>query len=76
MVKPNFIPRNLRGVGGIRLFDLPGVFYPREVLVTKAGLDHKSGLPYKEPPIHWGITTGQAADILGLSASATRSLLQ
>ena len=75
MVKPHFIPRSLRGVGGVRLFDIPGVVYPREMLVTKAGLDHKSGKPYTKSQKAWGVTTSEAADLLHCSTSAARNWL-
>ncbi len=75
MVKPNFIPRTLTGVGGKRYFDIPGVVYPKEVLKVKPGCSPKSGLPYTKPP-SWGITTEQAAEILGSSASAARIMLR
>lgn len=74
MVRPNFIPRTRRGVGGIRLFDIPGVIYPKEVLVPKPGLNHKDGLPYREAPC-WGITSREAATMLGCSPAAARTWL-
>ena len=45
------------------------------MLITKVGLNQKSGKPYTEAPISWGITTNAAARILGCSASAARSAL-
>lgn len=75
MVRPHFIPRTLRGVGGVRLFDIPGVVYPKEMLVTKTGLNQKSGRPYREAPRNWGIPTSEAARILGCSPSAARAWL-
>lgn len=75
MVKPHFIPRTLKGVGGVRLFDLPGVVYPKEMLITKVGLNHKNGRPYKAAPVNWGITTNEAAAILGCTASSARTWL-
>lgn len=74
MVRPNFIPRTLRGVGGVRLFDIPGVVYPKEMLVTKAGLNQKDGKPYREAP-GWGITSREAANILGCTPASARSWL-
>lgn len=75
MVKPHFIPRTLKGVGGVRLFDLPGVVYPKEMLITKVGLNHKSGRPYKEIPLNWGITTNEAAAILRCTPASARTWL-
>ncbi len=71
MVKPNFIPRTLRGVGGVKLFDLPGVIYPQEVLRVKPGMNRKNGKPYTEPP-PWGISTREASVILGCTPAAAR----
>ena len=75
MLRPNFIPRTLLGVGGARLFNIPGVVYPKEMLITKAGFNHKDGKPYTDPPLHWGITTNEAARLLGSTPSAARSWL-
>lgn len=74
MVRPNFIPRTLKGVGGVRLFDIPGVVYPKEILVVKKGMDPCSGKPYREAP-SWGITSRDAGEILGCSPSAARAFL-
>lgn len=74
MIKPNIIPRTLRGIGGIRLFDLPGVIYPKEVLVAKPGFNRKDGRPYKYTP-GWGLTTRESAKLLGTTPSAARSWL-
>lgn len=74
MVRPNFIPRTLRGVGGIRLFDLPGVVYPKEMLVVKPGFNRKDGRPYPYVP-GWGLTSREAAALLGSTPSATRTWL-
>lgn len=74
MVRPNFIPRTLRGVGGVRLFNIPGVIYPKEVLVPKAGMNRKSGLPYREVP-GWGVTSREAANLLGCTPAAARTWL-
>lgn len=74
MVRPNFIPRTLRGVGGVRLYDIPGVTYPKEVLVIKAGFNHKDGQPYPHVP-GWGVTSREAAQLLGNSPSAARTWL-
>lgn len=74
MVTPNSIPRTLRGVGGIRLYDIPGVIYPQEVLITKVGLHKKSGKPYQNAS-RWGIPTSKAAALLRCSESAARRWL-
>lgn len=74
MVRPNFIPRTLIGVGGVRLFNIPGVIYPDEMLHAKPGVKKKDGKPYKTPP-EWGVSSKEAAEILGCSVSATRMAL-
>lgn len=75
MVKPNLVKRKLTGIGGKHYFDIPGVIYPDEVLKVKAGHCPKDGQPYATPPI-WGITTDEAAQILGCSSSAARIMLR
>ncbi len=74
MVRPNFIPRTLIGVGGVRLFNIPGVIYPEEMLKRHAGVKKKDGKPFHSVP-SWGITTKEAARILGCSPSAARVTL-
>lgn len=74
MVKPNFIPRTLIGVGGVRLFNIPGVIYPEEMLRTQPGVKKRDGKPFHTVP-SWGITTKEAAIILGCSPSAARLTL-
>ncbi len=74
MVQPNFIPRTLRGVGGVRLINMPGVEYPSEVLHVRAGHNRSNGRPFKERP-DWGISTSEAAALLHCSTSAARSTL-
>lgn len=74
MVKPNFIPRTLIGVGGVRLFDLPGVVYPKEMLRPARGMNRGSGKPYSKIP-DWGIDTAEAAAMLRSSRSSARAVL-
>ncbi|MCQ2365016.1 MAG: hypothetical protein MJ051_05635 [Akkermansia sp.] len=74
MVKPNFIPRTLIGVGGVRLFDLPGVVYPKEMLRPARGMNRGNGKPYNKIP-EWGIDTAEAAGLLRSSRSSARAVL-
>ena len=74
MVKPNFIPRTLIGVGGVRLFDLPGVVYPKEMLRPARGMNRGNGKPYNKIP-DWGIDTATAAEMLRSSRSSARAVL-
>lgn len=74
MVKPNIIPRTLVGVGGIRLFNHPGVTYPKEMLRPARGMNRGSGKPYDKAP-SWGIDTATAAGMLHSSRSSARAVL-
>ena len=56
------------------MFDIPGVIYPREMLIAKAGFNRKSGRPYKDVP-GWGISSREAAKLLGNTPSAARAWL-
>lgn len=74
MVKPNYIPRTLVGVGGVRLFDIPGVVYPKEMLRPARGMNRGNGKPYDKVP-SWGIDTATAAGMLHSSRSSARAVL-
>lgn len=56
------------------MFDIPGVVYPKEVLIPKAGMNRKSGRPYRITP-GWGVTSREAASILGCTPSSARTWL-
>lgn len=71
MVRPNYIPRTLKGVGGVRLFNIPGVIYPEEILKTGKGLNPKTGQAFKTPP-PWGISTHKAAKMLNCTPAGAR----
>lgn len=75
MIRPNFIPRTLRGVGGVRLYDIPGVIYPKEILQAAKGREQSSGKPYTKPPA-WGVTTREAAKLLSCTPAAARMAMQ
>lgn len=75
MIRPNFIPRTLRGVGGVRLYDIPGVIYPKEMLQTAKGRKQNNGKPYTKAPA-WGITTKEAAQRLSCTPAAARMAMQ
>ena len=74
MLGPRFLPRTLRGAGGIRLIDMPGVRYPESVLHGPKGADTASGKAHREPP-RWGVSSRQAAEMLGVSPRTARALL-
>ena len=74
MVRHHDIPRTLRGVGGIRLIDHPGVHYPQHILNAPPGMNKRTGLPYELPP-EGSVSTAEAARLLGISISTARGLL-
>ncbi len=74
LMRPGSLPRTLRGVGGIRLINMPGVKYPDSVLQGRKGTDRSSGKPHAEAP-DWGISTRDAAALLGVSSRSVRVML-
>lgn len=74
VMRPVSLPRTLKGVGGIRLINMPGVKYPESVLQGRKGTDHKSGKPHTKAP-DWGISTRDAAKMLGISTRSARVML-
>lgn len=66
--------RTLVGVGGALLYDMPGVVYPAVVLRARKGYMRGSGEAYREVP-QWGMSTRQAARVLGCSDAAARNYL-
>lgn len=68
------LQRTLTGVGGVRLIEMEGVHYPERVLRARPGYERSSGEAYREVP-PWGISTRQAARLLGCSDSAARDYL-
>ncbi len=75
MIRPNFIPRTLKGLCGKFYFDIPGVSYPKELLEAKVGYCPQTGKAYKEKQ-NGGLTTREAADILCSSISSARAILR
>lgn len=74
MIAPRLLPRTLRGVGGIRLINMPGVKYPESVITGAKGVDVASGKPYMTAP-PWGVSSRNAAEQLGVSVRTARALL-
>ena len=68
------LQRTLTGVGGVRLIEMAGVEYPERVLRARPGYERGSGAAYREAP-PWGISTRQAARLLGCSDAAAREYL-
>lgn len=84
-VRRNGIPRSLIGAGGVRLYDIPGVIYPREMLRREPNARAQVE-PEKEvidedceilprPPI-WGMPTAEVARQMGCSIGAARMRMQ
>ncbi len=74
MVQPNFLPRTLRGVGGVRLIDLPGVYFPPEMLhESEEGERRRPPLGTVRPA--WGISSRDAAALLGCTSASARDYL-
>lgn len=71
MVRRNIVRRSLIGVGGVRLFDVPGLVYPPEMLVEQPPSQHD--MLTEIPP--WAISIGHAAAILHCCPSSARILL-
>lgn len=68
------IPRTLKGVGGLKLFDIPGVMYPAHMLPVDT--QRRLGVvPLLSKPPSWSISARQAAEILGCLPSSARDLL-
>lgn len=74
MLTPLSLPRTLKGIGGARLIDMPGVIYPEEMLHGRRGADAHSGCAHNKAP-DWGISSRQAADMLGVTVRTARALL-
>ncbi len=74
MVRPNFIPRTLKGLGGKRYIDIPGVSYPDELFIAKEGHCPLTGRFYEEKQQD-GLSTREAAHILRSSLSSARAIL-
>ena len=68
------LPMTLKGVGGVKLINMPGVKYPDSVISGRRGTVAGSGKPYACVP-ESGIRTREAAEILELSVRSTRVLL-
>ncbi|MBQ4594167.1 MAG: hypothetical protein IJA81_06020 [Akkermansia sp.] len=69
MVRRNIIPRRLIGARGVRLFDIQGLKYPAEML---RAVEEEE---VEDTPPAWGISTAEAAEILGCRPSSARMLL-
>lgn len=74
MIRVNTIPRTLVGAGGVRLYNFPGVIYPDSVLTEQDRRSRGVAVIMQQVP-KWGISTREAADVLGCLPSSARSLL-
>lgn len=66
MVRRNVIPRRLIGARGIRLYDIQGLVYPTEMLRDEPVEKVVAAAP------EWGISSVEAAAILGCTSSSAR----
>lgn len=72
--QPNSLMRTRLGVGGVKLFNIPGVIYPKSMLKAAPGMNPSTGRPYVRPPAR-SISTVQAAGLFGILPSSVRLLL-
>lgn len=68
------IPRNLVGAGGVRLYDIPGVYYPDYMLSDSVRCRKNRGEKLDSMP-DWAISSESAAAMLGCLPSSARSFL-
>lgn len=68
------IPRTLEGVGGVKLYDIPGVKYPTSMLAESSQRKLGRTLLLNKAP-SWSISARQAAAILGCLPSSARDLM-
>ncbi|MBR5875926.1 MAG: hypothetical protein IKZ10_03720 [Akkermansia sp.] len=69
MVRRNIIPRRLIGAHGVKLYDIQGLKYPVELLQEEPEED------VADAPPAWGISTAEAAEILGCRPSSARDVM-
>lgn len=75
MVSPAWLPRTLKGLGGIRLINVPGVKFPDTAFRADKGMNPQTGKPF-DYPLHDTISTHEAARILGRSINSAHMLLR
>lgn len=75
-VRRNEIPRSLIGAGGVKLFDIPGVIYPPEMLAHAPKPEEDPPCELLTRPPLWGMTTAEVARQLGCTVGAARMRLQ
>ncbi len=74
MLTPHGLPRTLKGAGGMRLIDMPGIIYPENVLRPRQGIASNGAKVCHVPPKS-GISSRQAAAMLGITVRAARAML-
>lgn len=75
MLTPVFPIRRRLGVGGIRLYDHPGIRYPKELFVVRRGMNRRNGRPFTDNN-DWGVTSREAGRMMGCTAAAARVWLR
>lgn len=75
MVSPAWLPRTLKGLGGIRLINVPGVKFPDTAFRADKGMNPQTGKPFAHPP-HDTVSTLEASRILGRGISSSHALMR
>lgn len=73
-LRPEGLVRTRRGLGGVKLFDLPGVIYPQSMLAAPPGMHPRTGRPYSRQP-RKTVSSELAAKWFGILPSSVRILL-
>ncbi len=68
------LPRELIGVGGVRLYNIPGVIYPASMLRECDRKERGMPIILQRAP-SWAISTRQAAELLNCRPASARELL-
>lgn len=75
ILQSNSLMRTRRGLGGVKLFNIPGVIYPESMFAAPPGMHPRTGLPYSRPPANT-VSTYAVAKRLGILPSSARALLR
>ena len=64
--RADYLPRTLIGVNGVRLINIPGVYYTPHMLTEKTQRERHLPVILSKPPA-WAISSRQAEEILAAS---------
>lgn len=73
-MKP-YLKNSLISAIGLPLINHPGIIFPKSVLQTRKGFRQETGKAYRNKPLG-GISTREAASLLGCSLSGARQYLK